>query len=108
MGDKSGIEWTDATWNPVVGCSIVSPGCTHCYAMAQAARIERMTPATHYAGTTQPSKAGPVWTGRPALAPEHILTAPLRWKRPRRIFVNSMGICSTRRFRTTGSTACSR
>lgn len=91
MGDNSGIEWTDATWNPVVGCSIVSPGCTHCYAMGMAARIQRMTPGSHYAGTTVDSKTGPVWTGRLELAPEHILTAPLRWKRPRRIFVNSMG-----------------
>ena len=91
MADHTGIEWTDATWNPIVGCSLASPGCTHCYAMAQAARIERMQPGSHYAGTTQPSKAGAVWTGRMALAPEHILTQPLRWRRPRRIFVNSMG-----------------
>ncbi|WP_454683961.1 DUF5131 family protein [Ancylobacter moscoviensis] len=91
MADRSGIEWTDATWNPIVGCSVVSPGCTNCYAMAQAARIERMQPGSHYAGTTQPSKAGAVWTGKMALAPEHILTQPLRWRRQRRIFVNSMG-----------------
>ncbi|MDF2621439.1 MAG: hypothetical protein K0S00_4098 [Xanthobacteraceae bacterium] len=91
MGDRSAIEWTDATWNPIVGCSVVSPGCTNCYAMRQAARIERMQPGSHYAGTVQPSKAGPVWTGKVALAPEHILTQPLRWRRPRRIFVNSMG-----------------
>lgn len=91
MGDKSAIEWTDATWNPIVGCSITSPGCKHCYAMKQAARIQRMTPGSHYAGTTQDSKAGPVWTGKLALAPNHILNAPLRWKKPRRIFVNSMG-----------------
>lgn len=91
MGDGTGIEWTDATWNPIVGCSIHSPGCTNCYAMRQAARIERMTPSTHYAGTTQPSKAGPVWTGKLALAPDHILTQPLRWSRPRNIFANSMG-----------------
>lgn len=95
MADKTGIEWTDASWNPIVGCSIVSPGCTNCYAMHQAARIERMAAgsgrATHYAGTTKGSKAGAVWTGRMALAPDAILTQPLRWKRPRRIFVNSMG-----------------
>ncbi|QKC83236.1 DUF5131 family protein [Mesorhizobium sp. NZP2077] len=42
MADKSAIEWTDATWNPIVGCSIVSPGCTHCYAMKMAGRIEAM------------------------------------------------------------------
>ena len=122
MGDATGIEWTDATWNPVVGCSVVSPGCTNCYAMKMAARIENidakqrirdyvahryldeMHPAgrdparsaklearTHYAGTTQQSKAGAVWTGKVALAPDPILLAPLRWRRPRRIFVNSMG-----------------
>ncbi len=94
MADKSPIEWTEATWNPIVGCSILSPGCTHCYAMKMAARIEAMSAATgrdtHYAGTTKLSKAGPVWTGKLALAPDHILTEPLRWKRPRRIFVNSM------------------
>ncbi len=90
MGDNTGIEWTDATWNRIVGCSVTSPGCTHCYAMRQAMRIERMQPGSHYAGLTQPSKAGPVWTGKLALAPEHILTAPLRWKRPRKIFVNPM------------------
>lgn len=92
MSDKSAIEWTDATWNPIVGCSILSPGCTNCYAMKMAARIERMHEGrTHYAGTTQSSKAGAVWTGKVALAPDHILTQPLRWKRGRRIFVNSMG-----------------
>ena len=102
MADKSAIEWTDATWNPIVGCSLVSPACTNCYAMAQAARIWRMQDgraakngnpfdSTHYAGLTQPSKAGPVWTGKVAQAPDHILTQPLHWKKPRKIFVNSMG-----------------
>lgn len=94
MADKTGIEWTDASWNPVVGCSIVSPGCTNCYAMKQAYRIEKMSEGagrrSHYAGTTQQSKAGAVWTGKVNLAPDHIITQPLRWKRPRRIFVNSM------------------
>ncbi len=95
MADKTGIEWTDATWNPIVGCSVVSPGCTNCYAMKMAGRIEAMAKgrreATHYAGTTRPSKAGSVWTGQLALAPEQILLQPLSWKTPRRIFVNSMG-----------------
>jgi protein gp37 len=85
------IEWTDATWNPVVGCSIVSPGCTNCYAMKMAARIERMNPAAaHYRGLTEPSKAGAVWTGKVATAPDETLLAPLAWKKPRRVFVNSM------------------
>ncbi len=93
MADQrdTGISWTDETWNPVVGCSIVSPACTNCYAMAMAARIERMSGGkTHYAGTTKVVNGKPVWTGKLALAPDHILTAPLRWKRPRRVFVNSM------------------
>lgn len=92
MADKTGIQWTDATWNPIAGCSLVSPGCTNCYAMKMAARIEAMSGIrdTHYAGTTMPTKAGPVWTGKVNVAPDHILTQPLRWKRPRRIFVNSM------------------
>jgi protein gp37 len=90
MSDDTAIEWTDATWNPIVGCSIVSPACTNCYAMAQAARIERMQPGGHYAGTTEQVKGNPVWTGVLNQAPEHILLQPLRWKRPRRIFVNSM------------------
>lgn len=93
MADQrdTGISWTDETWNPVVGCSIVSPACTNCYAMGMAARIERMSGgATHYAGTTRTVNGKPVWTGTLARAPDHILTAPLRWKRPRRVFVNSM------------------
>lgn len=95
MADSTKISWTDATWNPIVGCTIVSPGCTNCYAMRDAARIIRCSEGagrpSHYEGTIQPSKAGPVWTGKVARAPDHILTQPLRWRRPRRIFVNSMG-----------------
>lgn len=99
MGDKSGIEWTDATWNPIVGCSIVSPGCTNCYAMKMAARLEKALPATrpgghlpnHYTDITRKVNGKPVWTGRITIAPDHILTAPLKWRKPRRIFVNSMG-----------------
>lgn len=95
MADRTGIEWTDATWNPVVGCSLVSPGCTNCYAMGQAARIVRCSEglrrASTYDGTVETVKGRPVWTGRVALASEVTLTQPLRWKRPRRIFVNSMG-----------------
>jgi protein gp37 len=93
MADQrdTGISWTDETWNPVVGCSIVSPACTNCYAMAMAARIERMSGGkTHYLGTTKVVNGKPVWTGNLVRAPDHIVTAPLRWKRPRRIFVNSM------------------
>ncbi|MFG1414005.1 phage Gp37/Gp68 family protein [Xanthobacter sp. VTT E-85241] len=98
MAQRTSIEWTrgadgspGATWNPIVGCSIVSPGCTNCYAMSMARRIEAMQPTTHYAGTTQVVNGNAVWTGKVALAPERILTQPLRWQKPRKIFVNSMG-----------------
>jgi protein gp37 len=90
MAATTTIEWTDRTWNPVVGCSLVSPGCTNCYAMRMAGRIEAMGTAPHYAGLTQPSKAGPVWTGEVRAAPEHVMMQPLRWRKPARIFVNSM------------------
>jgi protein gp37 len=84
------IEWTEKTWNPIVGCSIVSPGCTNCYAMKMAARIERMGGAPQYDGTTKPSRAGAVWTGKVALA-EKALLEPLKRQKPTTYFVNSMG-----------------
>lgn len=94
MSDKTGIEWTDATWNPLVGCSVKSPGCKNCYAMPMAHRIQAMSKAsgrsTHYEGTTRDTANGPVFSGRINLAPPHILNQPLNWKRPRVIFVNSM------------------
>jgi len=94
VSDNSKIEWTDATWNPIVGCSIVSPGCTNCYAMRQADRIRRMQkdpPSSHYFGTTKIVNGNAVWTGKVALAPDRILTAPLRRRKPTTYFVNSMG-----------------
>lgn len=87
MGDKTGIAWTDATWNPVRGCSLVSAGCEHCYAMRQAHRTSG--PGGAYEGLTRRFISGPKWTGEIRTVPE-ILDQPLRWKRPRRIFVNSM------------------
>lgn len=87
MSDKSAIEWTDASWNPVRGCSIVSKGCTNCYAMKVAHRFSG--PGKAYEGLTMMSNAGPVWNGEITLVPE-LLRQPLHWKRPRRIFVNSM------------------
>lgn len=89
MADKTGISWTDATWNPTVGCTLVSPGCTNCYAMQVANRLLDK-PGSHYEGTTKMVNGKAVWTGKLAMAPEHILTQPFRWKRPRKIFVNSM------------------
>jgi protein gp37 len=91
MAGSSNIEWCDASWNPVVGCSIHSPGCKHCYAMRQAHRLASNPATPHYAGTTEMTKAGPVFTGKIAQAPDHVLLAPTRWRKPRRIFVNSMG-----------------
>lgn len=85
------IEWTEKTWNPLVGCSVVSPGCKRCYAMRQAARIARMSPdLAHYQGLTQPSAAGPVWTGRVAEAGFDKLVEPVRRRKPTTWFVNSM------------------
>ena len=82
------IEWTDATWNPIAGCSIVSSGCTHCYAMEMAHRLKAMGVAK-YDGLTRKSGNRTIWTGvvredRDALA------IPYRWRKPRKIFVNSM------------------
>jgi protein gp37 len=88
---KTSIEWTEMTWNPIVGCSIVSPGCTNCYAMKMAARIEAMGNQPQYAGTTKKVKGNAVWTGKLAQAPDSVLTAPLRRKKPTTYFVNSMG-----------------
>jgi protein gp37 len=84
----SDIEWTEATWNPIAGCSIVSPGCTNCYAMRMAARLQAMGMAK-YVGTTRKSGKRQVWTGR-VNVDKAALAAPLSWKKPQRIFVNSM------------------
>jgi protein gp37 len=77
MASNSHIEWTDATWNPVTGCTKISPGCKHCYAERLAHRLQLMGQANYKNGfrlTVQP----------------HMLEVPLRWKTPKRIFVNSM------------------
>ncbi len=84
----SDIEWTEATWNPLAGCKIVSPGCTNCYAMRMAARLQAMG-MTKYAGTTRKSGKRHVWTGK-VNTDRTALSAPLAWRKPQRIFVNSM------------------
>jgi protein gp37 len=84
----SDIEWTEATWNPIAGCAVLSPGCTNCYAMRMAARLQAMGMAK-YAGTTRKSGKRHVWTGR-VNVDKAALAAPLAWKKPQRIFVNSM------------------
>lgn len=87
MGDKTGIQWTDATWNPIRGCSRVSEGCRHCYAETMAARFcDKGMP---YYGLAKRTASGPRWTGEVRIIPEH-LTDPLRWRKSRRIFTNSM------------------
>lgn len=88
MSDGTRIEWTDATWNPITGCSVVSPGCTNCYAMRLAGARLQHHPSR--AGLTRATKARPVWTGDVRFN-EQWLDQPLRWKRPRRIFVCAHG-----------------
>ena len=88
MADQSSIEWTDATWNPITGCTIMSPGCTNCYAMRMAARLEAMG-QVNYAGTTRKSGRRYVWTNK-VVEIDEALSRPFKWKKPKRIFVNSM------------------
>jgi protein gp37 len=82
------IEWTDATWNPVAGCSIVSAGCTNCYAMEMAKRLQSMN-VPKYEGLTRRSGRKVIWNGV-VREDSAALDIPLRWKKPRKIFVNSM------------------
>ena len=88
MAQQSSIEWTDLTWNPVVGCSIASAGCRNCYAMRMAARLQAMG-HEKYEGLTQRSKRGAVWTDK-VRCHEDSVDIPFSWKKPRRVFVNSM------------------
>lgn len=88
MAQTSSIEWTDVTWNPVAGCTVATAGCTNCYAMRMAARLEAMgTPK--YQGLTRKSGERYVWTGK-VVCDERVLAAPLSWRKPRKVFVNSM------------------
>ena len=80
MSDKSGIAWTEASWNPVTGCTKVSAGCKHCYAEREWARLSANPKASDYFGR--------IFTDVQMHA--HRLDQPLRWRRPRMIFVNSM------------------
>lgn len=90
MGAKTGITWANSTWNPTVGCSIVSPGCTNCYAMRDAYRMEHNpSVGDKYKGLTTVVNGRPVWNGVVRLH-ESALDQPLRWREPRLIFVNSM------------------
>src|SRR5215212_923607 len=84
----SNIEWTDATWNPVAGCTIITAGCTNCYAMRMAARLEAMG-VDKYRGLTRKSGGKAVWTGH-VRCDESTLGVPHQWRQPRLVFVNSM------------------
>ena len=88
MSAKTSIEWCDRTWNPTRGCSLVSAGCTNCYAMRVARRFDK--PGLAYEGlTVMRPGLGPVWNGKIKLVEEALLE-PLRWRKPCRVFVNSM------------------
>lgn len=74
---QSSIEWTESTWNPVTGCTKISPGCKHCYAEVMARRLQAMGQVNYRDGFTPTLQA-------------HMLGKPLQWRRPQMIFVNSM------------------
>ena len=82
------IEWTDATWNPVAGCTVLSPGCTNCYAMRMAARLDAMGQAK-YRALTRRDGGRYVWSGA-VRCDDTSLSIPLQWRKPRFVFVNSM------------------
>ena len=88
MATNSSIEWTEATWNPVAGCTVISPGCTNCYAMRLASRLAAMG-QPKYAGTTRVSGGRAKWNGRINLD-RAALDLPRSWKKGKIIFVNSM------------------
>lgn len=77
MAINSSIEWTESTWNPLTGCTKISPGCKHCYAERMAGRLQAMGQANYADGFN-------------LTLHEDVLELPLRWKKPRTIFVNSM------------------
>lgn len=82
----SAIEWTDRTWNPVTGCDRVSPGCTNCYALTMAKRLKLMG-QPHYQADGDPRTSGP---GFALTVHPDTLDAPLHWRKPAKVFVNSM------------------
>jgi protein gp37 len=86
MGDRSAIQWTEATWNPTTGCDRTSPGCDHCYALDLAARLKAMG-QPKYQADGDPRTSGP---GFGLTVHEDALELPLRWRASRLVFVNSM------------------
>ncbi|MGE3644522.1 MAG: DUF5131 family protein [Beijerinckiaceae bacterium] len=88
MTSQTEIEWTDATWNPTAGCTIISPGCTNCYAQRMAARLAAMG-VEKYKNTTRKSGKRAVWSGKINID-DSALNWPLSVRKSKRIFVNSM------------------
>jgi len=86
MSDRSGIEWTETTWNPTTGCDRISAGCDNCYALALAKRLKAMGSAK-YQTDGDPRTSGP---GFGVAEHEGALSQPYRWRHPRIVFVNSM------------------
>jgi protein gp37 len=86
MANRSAIEWTEVTWNPVTGCDRISPGCDHCYALTLAKRLKAMG-APKYQRDGDPRTSGP---GFGVTVHEDVLEEPLGWRTPRVVFVNSM------------------
>lgn len=85
---ETSIEWTDATWNPVAGCTVLTAGCTNCYAMRMASRLDAMG-QEKYKNLTRRSGGRAVWTGK-VRVDEKSLDIPKTWLKPRKVFVNSM------------------
>ena len=77
MAEKSAIEWTESTWNPITGCTKISPGCLNCYAERMALRLKAMGQKNYR-------------NGFGVTCHQHALDIPLKWKRPQMVFVNSM------------------
>jgi protein gp37 len=89
LNRSTGIEWTEHTWNPFVGCSIHTAGCTNCYAMRTALRLQEFG-VESYQGTVRVVNRSPVWTGRVNQATTAAFLKPYKIKKPSLIFVNSM------------------
>src|SRR6478735_7992119 len=92
MASNSSIEWTETTWNPITGCTKVSPGCDNCYAIREAHRLSgnpNQPVRNAYKGTTRRLNGRTNWTGLVHTISSR-LDQPLQWRKPRRIFVNSM------------------
>jgi protein gp37 len=86
MSGMSNIEWTEVTWNPVTGCDRISVGCDNCYALKMAKRLKAMG-AAKYQTDGDPRTSGP---GFGVAVHADVMTEPLRWRAPRKVFVNSM------------------